>query len=132
MKSIKNIVIKSFAGAAVALASLSASAVTNWAANGPSLGTISQNAASSLVGISAGFEAFIYLLGFVFLVLFFLGAWKYKKSEGRDGNMGLIVTYLVLCVCAFAAPTVVGSGTSTIFGSAPVTRLTAPSPQFSQ
>jgi phosphoglycerol transferase MdoB-like AlkP superfamily enzyme len=119
----------SAAAGALLMTSMAAHA-TNWEATGPSVGKISQNIASSLSGVASGFEAFLYLLGFVFLVLFLLAAWKYKKSEGRDGNMGLIVTYLVLAVAAFAAPTVLGSGMATLFGDTSVNRVTAPTPSF--
>lgn len=94
--------------------------------NGPSAGQISTNIAGSLGGISKGFEAFLYFLGVVFMVLFILAAWKYKKSDGREGNMGLICTYLVLAVCSFAAPTVMGSASVTIFGNGARTGVSAP------
>jgi len=106
-------------------------AATNWgAATGPSVGAISGNVATSLVGVASGFEAFLYLMGIVFLVLFLLALWKYKKSEGRDGNVGLIVTYLFLSAGAMAAPTVMGSSIGTIFGTASVTKVAAPAPSF--
>lgn len=100
------------------------------ALQGPTLGQMSRNAASSFFDVASGFEAFLYLLGVIFTVLFILAAWKYKKSDGRDGNMGLICTYLLLAVFSFAAPTLVGSTTVTVFGSGPRTSITAPSPSF--
>jgi hypothetical protein len=104
---------------------------TNWGgATGPTVGKVSENVASSMVGIAAGFEAFLYLLGIVFIVLFLLAAWKYKKSDGRDGNMGLIATYLVLATASMAAPTVMGSGMATLFGGSTVERVSAPKPAF--
>lgn len=99
-------------------------------ATGPNIGAISQNVSNSMFGVASGFESFLYLLGVVFLVLFILAAWKYKKSDGRDGNMGLVVTYLVLSVAAMAAPSVMGSMKSTIFGSSNVTTVKAPTQNF--
>lgn len=116
-------------GAMVSVHSITASAGPWESATGPSAGAISKNVASSLFGIASGFEAFLYMLGVVFVVLFILAAWKYKKSDGRDGSMGLISTYLVLAVASMAAPTVMGSGMSTIFGSTAVTRVPAPAAQ---
>lgn len=118
-------------GAMVSVHSITASAGPWEQATGPSAGTISKNVANSLFGIANGFEAFLYMLGIVFVVLFILAAWKYKKSDGRDGSMGLISTYLVLAVASMAAPTVLGSGMSTIFGGSTVTRVPAPSAQQS-
>lgn len=93
---------------------------------GPTIGRISRNVSSSIFDVAAGFEAFLYLLGVVFLVLFILAAWKYKKSDGRDGNMGLVCAYLVLSVCSFSAPTVMGSMGVTLFGTGARTSVTAP------
>lgn len=94
---------------------------------GPSIGDISKNVAKSFGGLAQGFEAFLYFLGIVFVVLFVLAAWKYKKSDGRDGSMGLIATYLILAVCSFASPTLVGSASTTLFGSGAKQSVTAPS-----
>jgi hypothetical protein len=94
---------------------------------GPSVGDISKNIAGSIAGVSSGFEAFLYFLGILFIVLFVLAAWKHKKSDGREGSMGLIATYLVLSACSFAAPTVAGSMIKTMMGSSTVTGVSAPS-----
>lgn len=120
-------VIKSALGAAALLTAVSASAQANWGgAQGTNLGQISQNVAGSLGGVASGFEAFLYLLGIVFVVMCVLAAWKYKKSDGRDSSMGHIVTYLVLAVACMAAPTLLASMGVTIFGNTATTKVSAP------
>lgn len=95
--------------------------------NGPTLGQISNNVASSMGGVSKGFEAFLYLMGVVFMVIFVLTIWKWKKSDGREGNIGLICAALVLSVVCFAAPTFMGSAKTTILGTGATTGVQAPS-----
>jgi hypothetical protein len=126
--------LKSLAAALTVASQFAAStsfAATNWSgATGPSIGQMSTNASTSMFGVANGFEAFLYLLGVVFMVLFILAAWKYKKSDGRDGNMGLVVTYLVLAVASMAAPSVMGSMKVSIFGSTSTTSVAPPSANF--
>ena len=108
-----------------------AAMAADYSGKGPTIGQMSGNVSQSLGGVASGFESFLYLMGIVFLVLFIMSAWKYKKSDGRDGNMGLVVTYLVLSVASMAAPTVMGSMNATIFGSAATKNVSAPpSPNF--
>lgn len=127
----KSSAIKSVLALSGILASSVSMATTNWSgATGPTVGAMSTNVSNSLFGVASGFESFLYLLGIVFMVLFILAAWKYKKSDGRDGSMGLIVTYLVLAVAAMAAPTLMGSVKGSIFGSSATTSVAAPSPSF--
>jgi hypothetical protein len=95
--------------------------------NGPTAGQISSNVAASLGGISKGFEAFLYLMGVVFMVVFVLTIWKWKKSDGRDGNIGLICVALILSVVCFAAPTFMGSAKTTLLGTGATTGVQAPS-----
>jgi hypothetical protein len=95
--------------------------------SGPSITAISNNVSSNMGGVAKGFESFLYLLGAFFIVVFIMMAWKYKKSEGREGNVGVICAALVLSVCSFAAPTLVGSASVSIFGSGARTGVAQPS-----
>lgn len=123
--------------AAIAVASLSAYAqmasadsFSNANANGVTLGKMSKNVANSFVdGISA-VEAFLYLAGVVFLALFIFALVKWKKSDGRDANGGLIAIYLVASVGCMAAPTLMGGGITTLFGNTNVKVISAPQPSF--
>lgn len=138
----KNLITKAAgikAGIGLALLSILCSAeaqATGFGSNptaisGPSVSAIAGTVSSNMGGVAKGFEAFLYLLGVLFTVAFILMAWKYKKSEGREGNVGLICLALVLAVCAFAAPTLVGSASVSIFGSGARTGVTAPSSTLS-
>lgn len=115
--------------ASAALFMGTAAMAADYSGKGPTVGEMSGHISKSLGGVASGFESFLYLLGIVFVVLFILAAWKYKKSDGRDGNMGLVVTYLVLSAASMAAPTLIGSVNASIFGSAPTRNVTAP-PSF--
>ena len=95
--------------------------------NGQGFGKVSKSVASSMVDGAAMFEAFLYLAGIVFIVLFILTLVKWKKSDGREGSPGLIAIYLVASVLCVAAPTVMGGGISTLFGSGTVSTVKAPS-----
>lgn len=126
----KNVALKSIVAAAALLATGAAMAQFGndpASINGPSLGTISGNVAASLGGVSRGFEAFLYFLGVLFIVLFLLALWKNRKTDGREGSAGMIATFLLLSVFSFAAPTLLGSASSTVFGDSPRQGIQAPS-----
>jgi hypothetical protein len=123
--------------AGIAVASLTAysqialaDSFNNANGNGVTLGKMSKNVANSMVdGISA-VEAFLYLAAVVFLALFIFALVKWKKSDGRDANGGLIAIYLVASVGCMAAPTLMGGGITTLFGNTNVKVITAPQPSF--
>lgn len=138
MKLVKNVLsIVSNFKAAIAVASLTAysqvalaDSFNNANTNGVTLGKMSKNVANSMVdGISA-VEAFLYLAAVVFLALFIFALVKWKKSDGRDANGGLIAIYLVASVGCMAAPTLMGGGITTLFGNTNVKVITAPQPNF--
>tara|TARA_B100001105_G_scaffold54362_1_gene41283 strand:- start:808 stop:1212 length:405 start_codon:yes stop_codon:yes gene_type:complete len=95
--------------------------------NGQGFGKVSKSVASSLVDGAAMFEAFLYLAGIVFIVLFILTLVKWKKSDGREGSPGLIAIYLVASVLCIGAPTLMGGGLTTLFGTGTVSTVKAPS-----
>ena len=95
--------------------------------NGQSFGKVSQNVSNSLVSGAAMFEAFLYIAGIFFVVMFILTLVKWKKTDGREGNAGLIGVYLLAGVLCVAAPTLMGGGISTLFGSGTVQTVKAPS-----
>lgn len=125
------------AKAAIAVAALTAysqvalaDSFQNAQGNGVTLGKMSKNVANSFVdGISA-VEAFLYLAGVVFIALFVFALVKWKKSEGRDANGGLIAIYLIASVGCMAAPTLMGGGITTLFGTTNVKTIQAPQPSF--
>lgn len=94
--------------------------------NGLGLGKVSKNVAGSLVDGASAFEAFLYLAGIVFIVLFIMTLVKWKKSDGREGSPGLIAIYLVASVCCIGAPTLMGGGLTTLFGTGTVSTVKAP------
>lgn len=98
----------------------------NVSGNGQTAGKISQNIASGFAAGVSGLEAFLYIASVVFLVLFIMGMVKWKKTDGREGSMGLLAIYLLASVFAFAAPTLLGGGISTIFGTGTVTTIKPP------
>lgn len=95
--------------------------------NGQGFGKVSKSVAASLVDGAAMFEAFLYLAGIVFIVLFILTLVKWKKSDGREGSPGLIAIYLVASVLCIGAPTLMGGGLTTLFGTGTVSTVKAPS-----
>lgn len=117
-------------GAMVATQLAMAQSFNNIPTNGPTLGKMSKNVSNSLVDGASALEAFLYLMGIVFMVLFIFTLVKWKKSDGREGNMGLIAVYLIACVCCLAAPTLMGSGIVTIFGNTGVQTVKPPQPSF--
>lgn len=98
--------------------------------NGQGFGKVSKAVAGSMVDGAAMFEAFLYLVGIVFITLFILTLVKWKKSDGREGSAGLIAVYLLASVLCTAAPTVLGGGISTLFGNGSVSTVKAPSASF--
>lgn len=103
----------------LAAASFAAGAASSFSGTltGPSVTTAANNISQ---GISAGAmiaEGVLYLMGIIFLVLFILTILKWKKSDGRDGNVGLIVVYFLVASCSFAAPSLMGFGVLNLFGS---------------
>lgn len=113
-------------GVLAAATGAAASSFDNVNSNGLSLGKISRNIASGFVDGAAMFEAFLYLAAIFFLVMFILTMVKYKKSDGREGNVGLICIFLLASVSCISAPTLMGGGMSTLFGSDAVTTVKAP------
>ena len=90
---------------------------------GVSLGKMVGHIAESMGGVAAASEALLYLMGLSFLVTTLFAAWKYKKTDGRDGNMTLIVTSLVLAVCCISAPRVLNTGIQAIFKDSGVVKV---------
>jgi hypothetical protein len=111
------------AGTNVAMAQ---SAFGNVNSNGLSAGKVSQNVSNSLSGGASMFEAFLYCFGIFCIVMFVLTLVKWKKTDGREGNMGTIGVYLLAGVLSMAAPTLMGGGMSTLFGSGTVQTVKAP------
>ena len=99
--------------------------------NGQGFGKVSKSVASSMVDGAAMFEAFLYLIGIVFIILFIMTLVKWKKSDGRESLGGLIAVYLLASVMSIAAPTVMGGGISTLFGGGAVATVKAPAASFS-
>ncbi|MCZ8257599.1 MAG: hypothetical protein O9327_18285 [Polaromonas sp.] len=127
----------SSAKAAIAVASLTAysqialaDSFSSPQNNGVTLGKVSKNVANSLVDGVSAVEAFLYLAGVVFIALFVFALVKWKKSDGRDANGGLIAIYLVAAVGCMAAPTLMGGGIATLFGNTNVKTIQAPQPTF--
>ncbi|MEJ6002664.1 hypothetical protein [Paucibacter soli] len=118
-----------FAFSSMAIAQTN-SAFGNVQANNQSLGKMSKNAANSLVDATALIEAGLYLAGIIFITMFIFALVKWKKSEGRDGSPGLIAVYLIASVFCIAAPTVIGGGMGSIFGTGTVQTVKPPSPTF--
>jgi hypothetical protein len=126
MKLVKN-TLKLATLAATFLMTQSALAAAAWGtATGPSIGQLATNTSGSGVGISGAMETFLYCLGVFFMIVFILTAWKYKKSEGREGNVGLIMLALVLAAVSMGAPTYMGVAQKTILGSTTAVNVTAP------
>lgn len=108
----------------------SMAAFENVNSNGLGFGQVSRNVNSSLAGGASLFEGVLYLFAIVFLCLFIFTLVKWKKSDGREGNPGLIAVYLIAAVLCIAGPTVLGGGITTIFGSGQVQTVRAPQPSF--
>lgn len=95
--------------------------------NGQSFGKMSKNVSNSMIDGATAFEAFLYVLGIFCVVMFILTLIKWKKSEGREGSAGMMAVWLLAGVFAIAAPTVMGGGITTLFGSGTVQTVKAPS-----
>lgn len=90
------------------------------------LGKVSKNTASSLVDATSALEAVLYVGAVFFIVMFIFSLVKWKKSDGREGNPGLIAIYLVAGVLCIAAPTLMGGGLATLFGGGTVQTIKPP------
>lgn len=98
--------------------------------NGQSIGKMAKSAAGNVVDMATLLEAGLYIGGIFFIVMFIMTLVKWKKSDGREGNAGLIAVYLIAGVFCVAAPTLMGGGISTLFGSGSVSTVKAPSASF--
>lgn len=104
-------------------AAMAQGSFNNIQGNGNSLGTMSKNISTSFIDGASAVESFLYLAGIIFICLFIFTLVKWKKTDGQQGNPGLIGVYLVASVFCMAAPTLMGAATGSLFGSGTVTNV---------
>lgn len=92
------------------------------------IGKVSKRLAEAIVDGALLLEALLYVSAVFFLVMFVFSLVKWKKTDGRDGSVGLIAIYLLASVLSIASPTLMSGGLATIFGSGTIKTVKPPVP----